>query len=126
VKKVAYLSLHCQSTTVKYRLYPQPIYYVQSLRYFLTSPYFAVLYLCRTLFTIIFTMCTRIYILRYTVHMLNNIFPLPPTVHDPEMRHCDISKEMSSLYFGLAIFCLFEARVSEFDKQPPPPLNTAS
>jgi hypothetical protein len=38
-----------------------------------------------------------------------------------EMRYCEISKEMSSLYFGLAIFCLFEARVSEFDTQPPPP-----
>ncbi len=34
------------------------------------------------------------------------------------MRYCLISKEMSSLYFGLAVFCLFEARVPEFDKQP--------
>ncbi len=34
------------------------------------------------------------------------------------MRYCEISKEMSSLYFGLAVFCLFEASVPEFDTQP--------
>jgi hypothetical protein len=51
-----------------------------------------------------------------------------------EMRYCEISKEMSSWYFGQAVFCLFEARVPEFDTQtlPSPPcnihytLNTAS
>jgi hypothetical protein len=46
------------------------------------------------------------------------------------MRCCEISKEMSSLYFGLAVFCLFDARVPEFETQPSPPvqctLNTAS
>jgi hypothetical protein len=50
------------------------------------------------------------------------------------MRYCEISKEMSLLYFGLAVFCPFEARDPEFDKQPLPPpiyclnrtLNTAS
>ncbi len=31
---------------------------------------------------------------------------------------CKISKEMSSLYFGLAVFCLFEARGPEFGTQP--------
>ncbi len=36
------------------------------------------------------------------------------------MRYCEISKEMSSLYFGLAVFCLFEARILEFDTQPLP------
>jgi hypothetical protein len=36
-----------------------------------------------------------------------------PTLRD--MRYCEISKQMSSLYFGLAVFCLFEARVPEFD-----------
>ncbi len=42
----------------------------------------------------------------------------------PEMRYCEISKEMSLLYFGLAVLCPFEARDPEFDKQPlpPPPL----
>ncbi len=38
-----------------------------------------------------------------------------------EMRHCEISKEMSSLYFGLAVFFLFEARIPEFGTQPLPP-----
>jgi hypothetical protein len=33
------------------------------------------------------------------------------------MRYSEISKEMSSLYFGLAVFCLFEARVPEVDTQ---------
>jgi hypothetical protein len=37
------------------------------------------------------------------------------------MSYWKISKEMSSLYFGLALFCLFEARVPEFDTQPLPP-----
>ncbi len=42
-----------------------------------------------------------------------------------EMRYCEISKEMSSLYFGLAVFCLFEARAPEFDMQSlPSPLNS--
>jgi hypothetical protein len=31
------------------------------------------------------------------------------------MRYCEISKEMSSLHFGLDVFCQFEARVPEFD-----------
>ncbi len=35
-----------------------------------------------------------------------------------EMRYCEISKEMLSLYFGLAVFCIFDARVPEFDMQP--------
>ncbi len=35
-----------------------------------------------------------------------------------EMRYCEISKEMSSFYFGVSVFCLFEARVPEFDTQP--------
>jgi hypothetical protein len=33
----------------------------------------------------------------------------------PEMRYNEISKEMSSLFFGLDVFCQFEARVPEFD-----------
>ncbi len=33
------------------------------------------------------------------------------------MRNCEISKEMSSLYFGLATFGLLEARLPEFDSQ---------
>jgi hypothetical protein len=32
-----------------------------------------------------------------------------------EMRCCQISKEMSSLYFGLDVFCLFKAGFPEFD-----------
>ncbi len=40
---------------------------------------------------------------------------------EAEMRDCEISKEMSSLYFKLAVFCLFKARV--LDKQPLPPTN---
>ncbi len=32
------------------------------------------------------------------------------------MRYCEIGKEMSSLHFGLDVFCQFEARVPEFDK----------
>ncbi len=36
----------------------------------------------------------------------------------PKMRYCEISKEMSSLYFELAVFRLFEARVQEFDTRP--------
>jgi hypothetical protein len=36
------------------------------------------------------------------------------------MRYCKISKEMSSLYFGLVVFCQFES-VPKFDTQPPPP-----
>jgi hypothetical protein len=45
-----------------------------------------------------------------------------PTLHPsyPEMKYCEI-KEMSSLYFGLAVFCLLEARAPEFDPQPLPP-----
>ncbi len=35
-----------------------------------------------------------------------------------EMRHYEISKEMSSLYFGLDVFCLFETRVPEFTHIP--------
>ncbi len=30
------------------------------------------------------------------------------------MRYCEISKEMSLLYFVLGVFCQFEARVPEF------------
>jgi hypothetical protein len=37
------------------------------------------------------------------------------------MRFCEISKEMSSLYLELAVFCLSEAKVPEFDTQPMPP-----
>jgi hypothetical protein len=37
-----------------------------------------------------------------------------------EMRYCEISKEMSPLYFGLAVFCLLEARASEYDMQSLP------
>ncbi len=37
-----------------------------------------------------------------------------------EIRYCGISKEMSSLYIGLVVFCLFEAGVPEFDTQPFP------
>jgi hypothetical protein len=39
------------------------------------------------------------------------------------MRYCEISKDLSSLYFRLAVFCLFEAQVPEFDTQPPSPLT---
>jgi hypothetical protein len=46
---------------------------------------------------------------------------LPAIQVGPGMRYCEISKEMSSLYFGLAVFCLFEARVPELDMQPPHP-----
>jgi hypothetical protein len=35
-----------------------------------------------------------------------------------EMRYCEISKEMSPLYFELDVFCLFEAVVPEFYTQP--------
>jgi hypothetical protein len=38
----------------------------------------------------------------------------------PEMRYWEISKEMSSLYFGLAVSCLFKPRVPECDTQPTP------
>jgi hypothetical protein len=31
------------------------------------------------------------------------------------MRYCQRSEKMSSLYFGLDVFCQFEARVPEFD-----------
>ncbi len=41
----------------------------------------------------------------------------------PEMRYCEISQKMSSLYFGLAVFCQFEARSPEFDTQPLPPYS---
>ncbi len=34
------------------------------------------------------------------------------------LRYCETRKEMSSLYFGLAVFCLFEARVLE-TRNPP-------
>jgi hypothetical protein len=37
------------------------------------------------------------------------------------MKYWEISNAMSSLYFGLALFCLFEARVPEFNRQPLPP-----
>ncbi len=33
----------------------------------------------------------------------------------PEMKYCEISQEMSSLSFGLNVFCQFESRVPEFD-----------
>jgi hypothetical protein len=39
------------------------------------------------------------------------------------MRSCEIGKEMSSLYFGLDVFCLLEARVPELDTQPLPTNN---
>jgi hypothetical protein len=35
--------------------------------------------------------------------------------HRPEIRYCKISKEMSSLYFGLDVFCQFKARAPEFN-----------
>ncbi len=38
-----------------------------------------------------------------------------------EMRYSEISIEMSSLYFGLAVFCLFEARVPKLTRNPYPP-----
>ncbi len=34
--------------------------------------------------------------------------------HRPEMRYCKISKEMSSLYFGLDVFGQFKARPQNF------------
>ncbi len=37
-----------------------------------------------------------------------------------EMRYCEISKQLLSLYFRLAVFCLFEASVPELDTQPLP------
>jgi hypothetical protein len=36
------------------------------------------------------------------------------------MIYCEISEEMSSLYFSLAVFCPFEAEVPEFDTLPRP------
>jgi hypothetical protein len=36
-------------------------------------------------------------------------------VYRAEMGYCEISKEMSSLNFGLTVFCQFEARVPVFD-----------
>jgi hypothetical protein len=36
----------------------------------------------------------------------------------PKMRYFYVSEEMSTLYFGLAVFCLFEARVLELYRQP--------
>jgi hypothetical protein len=33
--------------------------------------------------------------------------------YHPEMSYCEISKEMSSLYIGLDVFCQFEAGVPE-------------
>jgi hypothetical protein len=41
----------------------------------------------------------------------------------PEMRYCEISKEMSSKYFGVPLFCFFEATDPEFDTQPLPPIT---
>ncbi len=35
--------------------------------------------------------------------------PFPPP--DPEMRYCEFSKEMSSLYCGLDVFCQFYASI---------------
>jgi hypothetical protein len=32
-----------------------------------------------------------------------------------EMRYREINKEMSSLYFGLDVFCQFDAKVPELD-----------
>jgi hypothetical protein len=32
----------------------------------------------------------------------------------PDMRPCEISTDMSSLYFGLDVFCQFECRVPEY------------
>ncbi len=37
-----------------------------------------------------------------------------------EMRYCEISKEMSSWYFGLTVLCQFEGRVPEFVTQSLP------
>ncbi len=36
------------------------------------------------------------------------------------MRFCEVTKEMSSLYFGLAVFCLFDDRVPDLTHSPPP------
>jgi hypothetical protein len=33
----------------------------------------------------------------------------------PEMRYCEIRKEMPSLCFEIAVCCLFEARVPKLD-----------
>jgi hypothetical protein len=35
----------------------------------------------------------------------------------PEMRYCEICKNMSLLYFGFDLLCQFEARVPEFDAE---------
>ncbi len=43
----------------------------------------------------------------------------------PKMTYSKISKDMS-LYFGLDVFCLFEARVPQFDTQPLPPDSCGS
>ncbi len=53
--------------------------------------------------------------------------PLPFDSTYSEIMYCKISKYMSSLNFGLALFCLFEATVTVpgFDLQPlPPPTRT--
>ncbi len=42
-----------------------------------------------------------------------------------EMRYCEVSEEMSSLYFGLAVFCLFEGRVPELTHNSCPPTKEA-
>jgi hypothetical protein len=37
--------------------------------------------------------------------------PIPYTIPDTAIKYCEISKEMSSLYFVLDVFCQFEAGV---------------
>ncbi len=56
----------------------------------------------------------------YTTACPANSRPLLCSPNIYTMRYSEIGKEMSSLYFGLVVFCLFEARVSKFDMQPPP------
>jgi hypothetical protein len=44
-------------------------------------------------------------------------YPSPPHIFSrtvPRVEDCEVSKEMSSLYFGLAVFCVIEAIVPEF------------
>jgi hypothetical protein len=48
-----------------------------------------------------------------------NVWAFASKMYESEMRYCQIGKEMSSLYFGLPVFCLLEGRVLEFDTQPP-------
>jgi hypothetical protein len=58
-------------------------------------------------------MCMRVmakYLFKETVHKANHSFWIVP-----EMRYCEISKEMSSLYFGLDVFGQLEVEVPDCD-----------